>query len=635
MRREEIICSNPVIAGIPWSLKSLKNQMILYKRGGAHFFLKLCHCKGSVFPFAFAVAFPCSALCIALKFLIDYEYLTSLAGENAISDNTAWRSFSFLVGFLVVFRTSQAYSRFWDGCTYTHQMRAEWFIACSSIIAFCKHSHASTNRIQSFQECIVRLFSMLHAVALAEIEDVNADCGIEEIQAFKYELIDVEAIDPISLETIKESDSKVELVFHWIQQLIVENIESDVLSLPAPILTRCFQKLTDGMVHFHDAIKISNIPFPFPYAQTCDCLLVMHWILTPMVVATTASHPAWCAISSFFSVFILWALNAIAVEIENPFGMDANDIDTSAMQLELNKHLILLLDKTAQRTPVLAKDARDSKTRRNGRRNSTFMGAWESLSLKGIGCNERIHRSSRQGTGTRPRRPSTSSRDSASERIATQLMTQSQDLGASSYSLASGTTSVGDGMFQPKLSEITIHSSVSLPEMSKEVLSGALGEHDQDVPEWSMPDLGPDTENIQRIPQHLARDIREPDPSESNRSGGSRPDSSVGSTNTLPEKGYEQVPLQNINAVRPAGEGPRASAATDKEGRESRRQSSLQINAAHRAARERLEVCPSKPDATPILERTGSPLSSAYSSQGLGGSLGWVPEPCVYAPPSG
>ena len=31
-------------------------------------------------------------------------------------------------------------------------------------------------------------------------------------------------------------------------------------------------------------------------------------------------------------VFILWSLNAIALEIENPFGFDANDIDAQAMQ---------------------------------------------------------------------------------------------------------------------------------------------------------------------------------------------------------------------------------------------------------------------------------------------------------------
>mmetsp|Transcript_28146 Transcript_28146/g.51148 ORF Transcript_28146/g.51148 Transcript_28146/m.51148 type:complete len:588 (-) Transcript_28146:154-1917(-) len=587
--------------------------MILYKRGGANFFLKLCQCKGSVFPFALAVAFPCSALSIAVKFLVDYEYLPYLAGEDAImNESTAWRSFSFLVGFLVVFRTSQAYSRFWDGCTFTHQMRAEWFIACSSIIAFCKHSRASTNRIQSFQECIVRLFSMLHAVALAEIEDVNADCAIEEIQAFRYELIDAEAIDPISLETIKESDSKVELVFHWIQQLIVENIESDVLSLPAPILTRCFQKLTDGMVHFHDSIKISNIPFPFPYAQTCDCLLVLHWMMTPIVVATSASQPVWSGIFSFFSVFILWALNAIAVEIENPFGMDANDIDTSAMQLELNKHLILLLDKKAQRTPFLAKDVRDSKTRRDDRRNSTFIDAWRALSMQGVGCNERIHRSCRPH---RPRRNSTSSRDSrdsGTESIATQLEMLAADCGTASFvasTYATGTTSIGG--FQPKLSDITIHSSVSIPEVSKEMFPGVHGEQDLNEPEWSMPDPGPDSDDhISCMPRRLDRDAREPDPSpsESNRSGGSHPDSSAGNSNAA-----------LANQVRPAREGPRASAATNKE------------QDRHKAQTD-TECCPSKDDQFRKLERTGSPLSPMSPGQGLGG---WAPAPCSYAPPSG
>lgn len=39
---------------------------------------------------------------------------------------------------LVVFRTGQAYNRFWDGSTLTHQMRGDWFDAASSIISFTR-----------------------------------------------------------------------------------------------------------------------------------------------------------------------------------------------------------------------------------------------------------------------------------------------------------------------------------------------------------------------------------------------------------------------------------------------------------------------------------------------------------------
>lgn len=50
---------------------------------------------------------------------------------------------------------------------------------------------------------------------------------------------------------------------------------------------------------------------------------------------------------------ILWTLNLIAVELENPFGSDPNDIDGPQMQLEMNNHLRLLLCAETQRIPRL------------------------------------------------------------------------------------------------------------------------------------------------------------------------------------------------------------------------------------------------------------------------------------------
>ena len=64
-------------------------------------------------------------------------------------------------------------------------MRAEWFDACSALVAFCKASKAEPHLILGFQNTLVRFFSMLHATALAEIEDVNHDKQ-EGVQAFKF-----------------------------------------------------------------------------------------------------------------------------------------------------------------------------------------------------------------------------------------------------------------------------------------------------------------------------------------------------------------------------------------------------------------------------------------------------------------
>lgn len=317
-----------------------------------------CQLAGSVFPKAMLFALPCSLIAAALTAGANSGYLEFLEDEESVlKDNTAWSGFSFLVGFLIVFRTSQSYNRFWDGCTSIHNMRAEWFDACSSLIAFCRHSRISEELMVSFQNRLVRLFSMLHAAALAEIEDsCNKDIDAE---AFKFELIDPQGLDEKSLRVVKNSTAKAELIFQWIQQLIVDGSSTGVLSIPAPILSRSFHELSNGMVAFQDAMKISVVPFPFPYAQTCDFLLVLHWIIAPFVVCRSVSQPVWAGIFVFTQAFVLWSLNIIAVQLQNPFGMDPNDIDGRDMQVEMNSHLLLLLSESTLRVPTLSKRAVD------------------------------------------------------------------------------------------------------------------------------------------------------------------------------------------------------------------------------------------------------------------------------------
>merc|ERR1719316_1174800 len=124
--------------------------------------------NGSVFPRAMKFSFPSScvtAIFVLLIYDLDYfEYFTDK--ESVMNNNAIWGGFSFLVGFLVVFRTSQAYNRFWEGCTEMHKMGAEWFDACSSLVAFCKHAATDAEtqeKVLRFQNTLIRLFSMLHA----------------------------------------------------------------------------------------------------------------------------------------------------------------------------------------------------------------------------------------------------------------------------------------------------------------------------------------------------------------------------------------------------------------------------------------------------------------------------------------
>jgi len=316
---------------------------------------------GSVFPRALQISLPCSFVTAALVILVRKLNVFDLSADelSVMNNNVLWGGFTFLVGFLVVFRTSEAYLRFWEGVTTTHKMGAEWFDACSSLMAFCKHSQAPDDAVLTFQNTIIRLFSLLHAAALGDIEDCYAESKhYSQVLAFRMELIDPEGLSPEALRMIRDCDSKVELIFQWIQQLIVENIGTGVLSIPAPILTRSFQELAVGMVHFNEAMKISNVPFPFPYAQTCDALLIIHWLIVPFVVAQWVTQPWWAAAFAFMPTFTLCCLNLIAMELENPFGTDPNDINGHEMQLNMNRHLRLLCHPGTMRTPTLITQGR-------------------------------------------------------------------------------------------------------------------------------------------------------------------------------------------------------------------------------------------------------------------------------------
>lgn len=300
------------------------------------------------------MAFPSGVIACVLKLLMNSGNLELLATEDAVMHNSAaWSGFNVVVGFLVIFRTSQSYSRYVDGLKAVFRMRTEWFDACAALLAFCKFSKASDEAIWTFQHTVIRLFSMLHALALGEIEDCNSE-DVDDVAAFKFEIIDAEGIDFESLSNVRYCDTKVELVFQWIQQLIVENIETGVMTIPGPLLTRVFQEIANGMVAVNDAIRISSVPFPFPYAQSGDLTLLVHWVMCPIVTAQWTSSAFWAFVFTFIQVFFFWSLNWIAVEIENPFGEDANDMDAESLQSEMNQHLLLLIKGSTRRTPRLS-----------------------------------------------------------------------------------------------------------------------------------------------------------------------------------------------------------------------------------------------------------------------------------------
>merc|ERR1740121_919021 len=77
--------------------------------------------------------------------------------------------YNMVLGFLLVFRTQQAYNRWWEGSSLLQTARGEWFCAYSNLIAFCTRAPDLQSEVDCFQHLLVRLISLLYGSALQQV----------------------------------------------------------------------------------------------------------------------------------------------------------------------------------------------------------------------------------------------------------------------------------------------------------------------------------------------------------------------------------------------------------------------------------------------------------------------------------
>mmetsp|Transcript_38038 Transcript_38038/g.88976 ORF Transcript_38038/g.88976 Transcript_38038/m.88976 type:complete len:600 (-) Transcript_38038:86-1885(-) len=325
--------------------------MIDYDPSG-HSFGTLLSLTGSVIPSGLMFAIPCGILggiLCALKNYTDFQY-DSLAPEN--SHNLAsYMAFNSILGFLIVFRTQNAYSRFWEGTTLLQQVRGEWYSAVSSLFAFFTTASDKKEEVDRHKHLIIRLMSLMYCAGLQSVAVMND---------IDFEVIDTEGMEKEQLIYMSYSPEPPLVILQWLQQVIVSSIRTGVTDIPAPIVSRVFQELSNGLVHLQNVAKISDTLFPFAYAQMISVMLLIQFCLAPVFSTAMTDSITMAALGSFMTVFLTACMNLIASEIEMPFGDDPNDLEVKEMQKALNANLVTLMDPRTSSQPqfVLSDEGR-------------------------------------------------------------------------------------------------------------------------------------------------------------------------------------------------------------------------------------------------------------------------------------
>jgi len=132
----------------------------------------LFQCQGSVFARTLTVAVPVAIITGICHWAFNNSgeiWKTEDEKPEFKGLVSLWGTFTFTLGFLLVFRTQIAYQRYWNGLSELMRTRTVWLNAASNLIAFTSRDEKKKFETREFEQIIIRLFSLLYCVAVQQV----------------------------------------------------------------------------------------------------------------------------------------------------------------------------------------------------------------------------------------------------------------------------------------------------------------------------------------------------------------------------------------------------------------------------------------------------------------------------------
>jgi len=298
-----------------------------------------------------------------------------------IDDDAACRIFGVVVGWFLVVRVNVALSRWMDGISQVQTMLCKWTDAFNCLNGFLcgrEVDAAAAQHILFFRIRVAHYFALMSCLAFSTLRTGHTELLLDEVPIkAKFPLgagkstfatcrttrlgkgatarlqttisgaaLDVAADDKAAMSNMRDLDlavlhapteaevavlaqasDKVKTICLWIAQAVMVEVSNGVLDCPPPIVSRIFAEISDGMLGFHQALRVSHVPFPFPFAQIVSLLLMALYLILPMYIDVFTQNVVLTPVIAFVLPMCYCGINQIAVELEEPFGLDKNDVD--------------------------------------------------------------------------------------------------------------------------------------------------------------------------------------------------------------------------------------------------------------------------------------------------------------------
>jgi ion channel-forming bestrophin family protein len=256
--------------------------------------------QGSVIPTIISRVLWCGAFGLFVSVLSFYQIPVSAKVLGGVVP-------SIVLGLLLVFRTNTAYERFWEG-------RKAWGAIVNNIRNLSRLiwvAIAELDPLHRYEK--EEVLKLLVAFAIATKLHLRSQPVDDNLAAF---------VSPLQFAKLQAMNNPPLEIAFWISDYLQAKHEQGQLS---SYQMNEFQSILNGMVDMLGACeRILRTPIPLAYAIHLKQLLLIYCLLLPFQVIDELKW--WTAPVVALVSFTLFGIEAIGVEIENPFGTDPNDL---------------------------------------------------------------------------------------------------------------------------------------------------------------------------------------------------------------------------------------------------------------------------------------------------------------------
>ncbi|MEG4145120.1 bestrophin family ion channel [Microcoleus sp. Pol12B5] len=269
--------------------------------------------RGSVIPSILPRVLLCGGFGGFISFLYFFNLPVSLPILSSIVP-------SIVLGLLLVFRTNTAYERFWEG-------RRFWGTLNNNIRNLARQIWVAIEE-KDPQDIIEKksALRLLVAFAVALKLHLRQESVNPELEPL---------MSPAQYQKIKSMNNPPLEIAFWIEDYMHEQYERNCLDVYQ--LTGMKELLNSMIDVLGGCERILKTPIPLAYAIHLKQLLLLYSLALPFQMVKDlgwGTGPVVALIS-----FTLFGIEEIGIEIENPFGHDANDLPLDNMCAAMQRNM--------------------------------------------------------------------------------------------------------------------------------------------------------------------------------------------------------------------------------------------------------------------------------------------------------